>query len=103
HVDDRQRIEDDLAEEIRIELGGAIRETDDRGEAAEEQDDPGEDEPRVVAERAPLGGRRRRGPPRRQLRSRRRVPGGGHPFAQVLLRCSSSISRLNSPTSRNWR
>jgi len=139
-VGDRERIEHDFAQDVRIQMGRAVGQADDRDEAAEEQDDASEDQARIVAERPPFGRRGGRRPARRQLRTRREFFDAAHllyrrsreqqklsllrkrrdPDLRVscqacsvqrrfanrpygLLFCSSSISRLNSPTSRNWR
>ena len=95
YVGDRQRVEHRFAEEVGIELRCPIGDADDDDEAGEEQQDPGENQPRVVAKRPPLHTAVRR----RTARDRQRIGADGH----GLLFWSSSISRVNSPTSRNWR
>jgi hypothetical protein len=99
HVGDRERVQQHLAHEVGIEARRAGRELDDRDQAEQQQDDAGENQARVVAKRAALRHDRPRRPARRQLRTIRRARG----VHFGLLFCSSSISRWNSPTSRNWR
>ena len=53
-VGDRQRVENDLAEEVGIEAARAIGQTDDDGEADEQQHDAREDQAWIVAERPAL-------------------------------------------------
>ncbi len=53
----RERVEDDLGQEVGVELGRAVGEADHRDERGEEQQDAEEDQARIVAERTALGAR----------------------------------------------
>ena len=68
-IRDRQRVEQDLGEEVRVEIGRAVGERDHRHQRREQDDDAEEDQPRVVAERPP-GGRGRAAALRRGQRRR---------------------------------
>ena len=76
-VGDGERVEDDLAEEVGIELGGAIGQRDHRDQADQQQDDSGEDQPRVVAERTPFTRRRQAPASRRHGRTRLEIADRG--------------------------
>ena len=78
-----EAVEDELGEEIGRQARGTVGERDDAAQRGKQQDHPGEDEPRVVAQR-PARGRSRRAP---------------HSFA--FNRSLSSL--MNSPISRKCR
>ena len=54
-VGGRERVEHDLGQEIRVELGRAVGEPDHRHERRDEDENAEENEPRVVAKRPALG------------------------------------------------
>ena len=76
-VGNRQRVKQDLGEEVRVEVGRTVGERDHRHQRREQDDDPEEDEPRVVAERPP-GGRRPAAARRSQRRLREITQRGRH-------------------------
>ena len=51
HVGRRERVEDDLGQEVGREAGRAIGEDEDAGQHRDEHGDARENQPRVVAER----------------------------------------------------
>ena len=57
----RDRVEDDFAQEVRVELGRTVRERHHRHQRRQQQPDAEQYEPGIVAEGAPLGGVRRTG------------------------------------------
>ena len=68
-VGGRERVEDDLGQEVRVELGRAVGEPDHRHERRDEDEDAEENEPWVVAKRTAFG-TRRRGPCRQRRAGR---------------------------------
>ena len=66
-IGDRQRVEQDLGQEVRVEIGRPVGERDHGHQRREQDDDAEQDQARVVAER-PAGSRRRTAARRRGQR-----------------------------------